>query len=83
MKTFYKSHEIVVNSTSLDTIVFDVLYRGQYLLAGFEIANGNREIDVVNRMKTRVDQIIAESRNDPAYAASRRNPSEWNSTYRY
>jgi hypothetical protein len=61
MKTYYRRHEIQVNSLPNGVINFDVFdNRKQHLLAGFSIRNENEQT-VADRMKERVDQFISES----------------------
>lgn len=60
MKHFYRGHDVQVNSTPQGTILFDIYNRSrQHLITGFSLTDPNEQT-VMERMRARVDQIIAE-----------------------
>lgn len=60
MKHFYRSHDIQVNTAPSGTVLFDVFNRmKQHLITGFSMS-GENEQTVMDRMRARVDQVIAE-----------------------
>lgn len=74
MRTFYRSHQIDVNTLPSGTIVFDVFQRGQqpHVLAGFSMTDTGEAV-VAERMKSRVDQFINEApAKAPTFIAARR-----------
>lgn len=60
MKHFYRAHDIQVNTETTGTISYDIFNRSrQHLLTGFSLSESNEQT-VMDRMKARVDLIIAE-----------------------
>jgi len=60
MRIFYKSHSIEVNTSPSKTISYDIFNRSrQHLIAGFSLTEPNEQT-VMDRLRTRVDQIITE-----------------------
>jgi hypothetical protein len=58
MKHFYRSHDLQVNTLPSGTISYDIFDRSRrYLLAGFSLTDRNEQ-EVMDRLRTRVDQII-------------------------